>query len=65
MACPSKTTNLGSTTPADMDNAKANCAELAAPPVWLTMSPGPVDPCPANPVTLNFFPPGRHRAIFI
>jgi hypothetical protein len=37
-------------------NPKANCAKLAAPPVWLTMSPGPVDPCPTNPATLNFLP---------
>jgi len=58
IAYPIKTANLGGTTPADLGNAKANCAKLAAPPVWLTMSPGPVDPCPANPTTLNFFPWG-------
>ena len=58
IAYPIKTANLGGTTPADLSNAKANCAKLAAPPVWLTMSPGPVDPCPANPTTLNFFPWG-------
>jgi hypothetical protein len=58
IAYPIKTANLGGTTPADLGNAKANCAKLAAPPVWLTMSPGPVDPCPADPTTLNFFPEG-------
>jgi len=58
IAYPIKAANLGGTTPADLGNAKANCAKLAAPPVWLTMSPGPVDPCPANPTTLNFFPWG-------
>jgi|CZKD01.1.fsa_nt_gi hypothetical protein len=58
IAYPIKTANLGGTTPADLANAKANCAKLAAPPVWLTMSPGPVDPCPPNPTKLNFFPGG-------
>jgi hypothetical protein len=58
IAYPIKTANVGGTTPTDLGNAKANCAKLAAPPVWLTMSPGPVDPCPANPTTLNFFPGG-------
>jgi len=58
IAYPIKAANLGGTTPADLGNAKANCAKLAAPPVWLTMSPGPVDPCPTNPTTLNFFPWG-------
>jgi hypothetical protein len=55
---PIKTTSLGGTKPADLANPKANCAKLAAPPVWLTMSPGPVDPCPTDPKTLNFFPNG-------
>jgi hypothetical protein len=55
---PLKTANLGGTAVADLSNPKQNCAKLAAPPVWLTMSPGPVDPCPANPATLNFFPRG-------
>jgi hypothetical protein len=55
---PIKTANLGGTTLADLSNPKKNCAKLAAAPVWLTMSPGPVDPCPANPETLNFFPWG-------
>ncbi|MGA7849375.1 MAG: hypothetical protein WCA13_09730 [Terriglobales bacterium] len=58
IAYPIKTANLGGTTLADLANAKANCAKLAAPPVWLTMSPGPVDPCPTDPRTLNFFPLG-------
>ena len=58
IAYPIKTTNLGGTTVADLGNAKANCAKLASPPVWLTMSPGPVDPCPADPKDLNFFPLG-------
>jgi hypothetical protein len=58
IAYPVKTTNLGGTTVADLANPKANCAKLAAPPVWLTMSPGPVDACPADPRTLNFFPWG-------
>ncbi|GAC1355548.1 MAG: hypothetical protein NVSMB3_00860 [Acidobacteriaceae bacterium] len=58
IAYPIKTSSLGGTTLHDLANAKSNCAKLAAPPVWLTMSPGPVDPCPANPTTLNFFPWG-------
>lgn len=53
-----KTANLGGTSVADLANPKANCAKLAAPPVWLTMSPGPVDPCPDDPMKLNFFPGG-------
>jgi hypothetical protein len=58
IAYPIKTGSFGGTTLADIANPKANCAKLAAPPVWLTMSPGPVDPCPKNPRTLNFFPWG-------
>jgi hypothetical protein len=58
IAYPIKTTNLGATTPADLNDAKKNCQKLAAPPLWLTMSPGPVDPCPTDPRTLNFFPWG-------
>ncbi len=53
-----KTANLGGTTLTDLANPKANCAKLAAAPVWLTMSPGPVDACPTDPRTLNFFPWG-------
>jgi hypothetical protein len=56
---PVKTANLGGTTAADIGDPKANCAKLAAPPVWLTMSPGPVDPCPVDPTILNFFPWGN------
>jgi hypothetical protein len=58
IAYPIKTAGLGGTTPADLANPKTNCAKLAAPPVWLTMSPGPVDPCPTDPRALNFFPWG-------
>jgi hypothetical protein len=58
IAYPIKAASLGGTTLADLANPKANCAKLAAPPVWLTMSPGPVDPCPTDPKTLNFFPWG-------
>ena len=58
IAYPIKTAKLGGTTMADIANPKANCAKLGAAPVWLTMSPGPVDPCPADPRTLNFFPGG-------
>ena len=55
---PIKTAALGGTTLSDLADPKANCKKLAATPVWLTMSPGPVDPCPADPRTLNFFPWG-------
>jgi hypothetical protein len=58
IAYPIRTANLGGTTVADLANPKANCAKLSAPPVWLTMSPGPVDPCPDDPTKLNFFPGG-------
>jgi hypothetical protein len=58
IAYPIKTASLGGTTLADLANPKNNCKKLAAPPVWLTMSPGPVDPCPTDPRTLNFFPWG-------
>jgi hypothetical protein len=58
IAYPIKTASLGGTTLADLANPKANCAKLASPPVWLTMSPGPVDPCPIDPRALNFFPWG-------
>jgi hypothetical protein len=58
IAYPIKTAGLGGTTPADLANPKTNCAKLVAPPVWLTMSPGPVDPCPTDPRALNFFPWG-------
>ncbi|HEX3994880.1 MAG TPA: hypothetical protein VHX39_27195, partial [Acetobacteraceae bacterium] len=58
IAYPVKTAHMGGTTPADLTNPKTNCAKLAAPPVWLTMSPGPVDACPTDSATLNFFPGG-------
>jgi len=58
IAYPIKTGSLGGTTLADLADPKTNCAKLAAPPVWLTVDPGPVDPCPADPRTLNFFPWG-------
>jgi hypothetical protein len=58
IAYPIKTASPGGTTLADLANPKQNCAKLAAPPVWLTLSPGPVDPCPTNPATLNFYPWG-------
>jgi len=53
--------NMGNTTPASFANMKANCAKLASPPVWLTASPGPVDPCPQDTTTLNFMPWGKTR----
>jgi hypothetical protein len=56
---PIKTANMGATLPADLANPKANCAKLASAPVWLTMDPGPVDPCPTDPRTLNFLPWGN------
>jgi len=55
---PIKTATLGGTTANDLNNAPTNCAKLAGSPVWLTMSPGPVDPCPTDSTTLNFFPWG-------
>jgi hypothetical protein len=58
IAYPINTANLGGTSLKDLINPKANCAKLAAAPVWLTMSPGPVDPCPADSRVLNFFPWG-------
>jgi hypothetical protein len=59
IAYPVKAAQMGGTTLADLANPPANCAKLAAPPVWLTMSPGPVDPCPTDPRTLNFLPWGN------
>jgi hypothetical protein len=58
IAYPINTDKLGGTTLKDLATPKTNCAKLAAPPVWLTMGPGPVDPCPTNPQSLNFFPLG-------
>jgi hypothetical protein len=53
---PIKTSKLGGTTLADLADPKANCAKLAAPPVWLTVDLGDRDPCPTDPRTLDFFP---------
>jgi hypothetical protein len=58
VAYPIKAAHMGGTTVADLKNPKSNCAKLAAPPTWLTMSPGNVDACPVDPRTLNFFPWG-------
>lgn len=58
IAYPIKAAHPGGTTMAGLANPKSNCAKLASPPVWLTMSPGPVDPCPQDPKSLNFFPWG-------
>jgi hypothetical protein len=57
------TQNLGHTQPADFGNAKANCAKLKAPPVWIAASPGPVDPCPQDETTLDFMPWGKTRHV--
>ncbi len=56
-------TSLGHTQPADFNNMKANCAKLKSPPAWVAASPGPVDPCPQDTTTLDFFPWGRTRHI--
>jgi len=61
IAYPVRTQNMGDTQPADFANPKANCAKLAAAPVWFTASPGPVDPCPNDVTTLNFLPWGKTR----
>jgi hypothetical protein len=55
---PIKVANMGATAATDLADPKSNCNKLAGAPVWLTMSPGNVDPCPADPTTLNFFPWG-------
>jgi hypothetical protein len=51
---PIRTANMAGTAVADLNDPPANCAKLAAPPMRLTMSPGPVDPCPSDPRTLNY-----------
>jgi hypothetical protein len=56
IAYPIKTSNLGGTTVADLADPKANCAKLAARPVWLTVDLGAMDPCPRDPKALNFLP---------
>jgi hypothetical protein len=65
IAYPIKTANLGGTTLSDLTNPKANCGKLATPPVWLTTSPEPVDPCPPDPRTLNIFPSGDMVGLFM
>ena len=55
--------SLGHTQPADFADMKANCAKLKSPPVWVAASPGPVDPCPQDTTTLDFFPWGRTRHV--
>jgi hypothetical protein len=50
---------MGGTLPADLANAHANCAKLVGGrPVWASMSPGDIDPCPNDPRGLNFLPFG-------
>ncbi len=53
----------GHTQPHDFTDMKANCAKLKNPPVWVAASPGPVDPCPQDTTTLDFFPWGATRHI--
>ena len=62
LAYPIKTANLGGTTLADLANPKANCAKLAAPPVWLTMSSGTGRPLPDRSPDIELLPRGRYRA---
>jgi len=57
-AYPVKLSNMGHPSLATVQNAAKNCALLAAPPQWVTVY-GPVNPCPANPQTLNVFPYGK------
>ncbi len=61
IAYPTKIANMGDTQPGDFANAQANCDKLAAAPVWLTESPGPVNPCPQDLTTLDFMPWGKTR----
>jgi hypothetical protein len=49
IAYPIKIANMGGTSVSDLQNPEVNCHKLASTPVWLTMSPGPVDPCPTDP----------------
>ena len=50
---------MGGTTIANLKNSHANCAKLVGgAPVWATMDPGNVDPCPQDPRNLNFLPFG-------
>ena len=61
IAYPVNARSMGNTQPADFADMKANCKKLAAPPVWITASPGPVDPCPQDVTTLDFMPWGKTR----
>jgi hypothetical protein len=61
IAYPTKIADMGNTKPADFADAQKNCDKLAAPPVWLTESPGPVNPCPQDLTTLDFMPWGKTR----
>jgi hypothetical protein len=56
-----KTDNMGDTMPGDFADAQANCNKLKSPPVWLTASPGPVNPCPQDETVLDFMPFGKTR----
>jgi hypothetical protein len=58
IAYPVKTANMGGTTVLDLKDPVANCKKLGGAAVWLTVDPGPVEACPADPTTLNFFPWG-------
>jgi hypothetical protein len=50
---------MGGTKPTDFSNPHANCAKLVGgAPVWATMDPGNIDPCPKDPRGLNFLPFG-------
>ena len=50
---------MGGTKLTDFANAHANCAKLVGgTPVWATMDPGNIDPCPQDPRNLNFLPFG-------
>ncbi len=60
---PVNSESLGHTQPSDFADPKANCGKLKGPPVWIAASPGPVDPCPKDVTTLNFFPFGKTRHI--
>jgi hypothetical protein len=61
IAYPVNASNMGNTLPADFADMKTNCKKLVAPPVWITASPGPVDPCPQDVTTLDFMPWGKTR----
>ena len=61
IAYPIKTANLGGTTARRPHRTlRANCAKLAAPPVWLTMSPGPGGSLPNRSHDIELFSLWRH-----